>query len=124
MKTKLLAVLIAFIIINNILPGSMSLRLAGWRLPLNVFEWSVGYVLNNDGDGRDISPLADDYYNYIAYNPDRFQAGETVFTIFIYNPLSLYCDDIVYRFDFQEGTNNDTGTKNHFTQWTHNLCYA
>lgn len=51
-----------------------------------------GTVLNAAGDGED-----DEGY-YIHY-PDRFNKGDRVETMLIYNPMSNYVDDVVYRSD-------------------------
>lgn len=59
-----------------------------------IIEISDGIVLDNDGNGRD------DGGYYIHYDNSRFNAGESVRTLCIYDPNTTYIDDIVYRADF------------------------
>ena len=36
---------------------------------------------------------------YIAYSPDSFQINDHALSVFIYNPLNDYFDDIIIRMD-------------------------
>ena len=96
MRKILVTILTTLTVISNILPGTLVLE---YRNPLTIFTWERGTVLDKDGNGIITSPYVDSYYNYIKYEPD-LEVGKEVFSLFIYNPLTLYGDDYIARFDF------------------------
>lgn len=61
-------------------------------------EFSVGRVLNNQGDGKEYNGEA--YYNYIAYPPE-YKENDIILTYFLLNPLNNEYDDIVFRHDIR-----------------------
>lgn len=58
-----------------------------------VVEILDGTVLDDEGNGRD------DAGYYTKYNQEKFNAGDRVQSIFIYNPNTDSIDDIIYRRD-------------------------
>lgn len=58
-----------------------------------IIEISSGTVKNNSGDGVDVCG----YYQH--YDAIRFSEGDTVQSVFVYNPKSNAVDDILYRSD-------------------------
>lgn len=65
------------------------------RAGVIVAEVCVGTV-QVDEEGQNYGTI--DGQHYMAY-PDRFQAGDKVLTICIYNPCNNYIDDIANRSD-------------------------
>ena len=61
-------------------------------------EFSVGRVLNNQGDGKEYNGEA--YYNYIAYPPE-YKENDIILTYFLLNPLNNEYDDIIFRHDIR-----------------------
>lgn len=64
-----------------------------------------GVVLDEEGNGKQLNALPDNG-DYIAYN-DKYNAGDKVTSIFIYNPFSNAEDDRIIRIDYntQSGLN-------------------
>lgn len=64
-----------------------------------------GVVLDEEGNGKQLNALPDNG-DYIAYN-DKYNAGDKVASIFIYNPFSNAEDDRIIRIDYntQSGLN-------------------
>lgn len=67
------------------------------------FEYMFGYCMDGNGNGielniKTLTPY-DDYYNYICY--DGKYEHKFVNSILIYNPFTNYCDDIIFRIDFE-----------------------
>lgn len=58
-----------------------------------VVEILNGTVLDNEGNGRD------DAGYYMKYNEQKFNAGDRVQSIFIYDSDTNYIDSIIYRQD-------------------------
>lgn len=100
MKKTLVTILLTLIVFINLLPDTLT-SFNGYRIPVKLVSWDSGVVLNQNGDGVITSPYTDSYYNYIKYD-SGLETGTQVFTIYAYNPLTLYNDDIVLRFDFWE----------------------
>ena len=61
-------------------------------------EFTIGRVLNNDGDGKEYN--GEVFYNYIAY-PPQYKENDIILTYFMLNPLNNECDDIIIRQDFR-----------------------
>lgn len=57
-----------------------------------------GVVLDDEGNGKQLNAIPDNG-DYIAYN-EKYNAGDKVVSIFIYNPLSNAEDDIIARLDY------------------------
>lgn len=97
MKKVIITTIATLIVLINLLPDT----LIGfdYRIPVKLISWNTGIVTTAEGDGTITSPFADDYYNYIKYE-EGTPVGSTVFTIYIYNPLTLYSDDVIARYDF------------------------
>lgn len=71
-----------------------------------VVERSIGVVTDDrTGDGKVI--YNDPEYNYIWYDPERFETWDVVVTFFIYNPDTQFSDDVLYRLDFKVGNLKD-----------------
>lgn len=101
MKKTLLTIIATLIILSNIIPGTLVDPMPGYRNPLTLITWETGTVLNDKGDGIITSPFVDSYFNYISYSrTNNVKPGDNVFSVFIYNPVTLYSDDIIARFDF------------------------
>lgn len=65
-----------------------------------IIEKILGQVINADGDGVIIN-TDDDYYNYISYKyVEGAEVGDIILTFCIYNPDTVYTDDIIERFDY------------------------
>lgn len=96
MKRILITVVITIIILSNISPSTI-VAWNGYRNPLCLFTWDIGEVINEDGDGKATTIFTDSYYNYIHYN-DK-EKGDKVLTLWMYNPLTLYGDDLMVRID-------------------------
>ena len=64
-----------------------------------------GVVLDDEGNGKQLNASSDGG-DYIAYN-EKYNAGDKVISLFIYNPMSNAEDDIILRLDFnaQSGLN-------------------
>lgn len=67
----------------------------------------MGYCINNYGDGiilnsETLQPI-DVNYNYVKY--DKNLSGKCIFTLYIFNPLNNYPDDIIIRYDFISNKN-------------------
>lgn len=58
-----------------------------------IVEVVTGTVVAENGDGRDSCGY------YIKYDSTRYHKGDTVQTVFVYNPDTNYIDDIVHRED-------------------------
>ena len=96
MKRIIVSLLSTLIIISNILPNTIT-GVNGYRNPLCLFSWDKGIVLDNEGNGMATTPFSDSVYNYIHYSNKN--EGDLVFTLWMYNPLSLYDDDLIVRVD-------------------------
>lgn len=58
-----------------------------------IIEVIEATVLDDDGNG------SDQFGFYVKYDAKRFSKGDTVQSVFVYNPDSNYIDDILYRAD-------------------------
>lgn len=67
------------------------------RIPGFTFELARGTCLDNEGNGR--LHNGEPYYNYISYKDTSAVDGSEMLTVFMYNPLTTYGDDIKYRWD-------------------------
>ena len=108
MKNKLIISLLALLTITNIhvIPSTY----IGELKPRGLYiTYDTGIVLNENGDGLLTTKYVDDYYNYIKYDSSHVKTGDKVTTICVYNPFTIWGDDIIARFDFQKGG----------TQWKH-----
>ena len=65
-----------------------------------IIERSIGIVLNKEGDGRVLNIEGE--YNYISYRHIGCDAPENtvIVTYCVYNPDTVYEDDIIARWDF------------------------
>lgn len=98
-KTKVITLLIALLIVTNIhiVPSTY----IGELKPRGIYvTYDTGLLLNTEGDGILLTEYTDDYYNYIYYNPQRFTVGDRITTLCLYNPFTIWGDDIVARIDF------------------------
>lgn len=59
-----------------------------------IIEVTEGTVIDANGNGIDCNGC------YIHYDNTEFSTGDTVITVFIYNPENNFIDDIIYRADF------------------------
>lgn len=81
----------------HILPGTY----IGELKPRGIYiSYDTGILTNTAGDGILTTEYTDDYYNYIYYDPERFTVGDRITTFCIYNPFTIWGDDIIARFDF------------------------
>lgn len=64
-----------------------------------LIERCIGTV-DNGQTGAGTVTNSDDDYNYIGYEPERFDDGNTILTYLVYNPENNYIDDIMDRYDF------------------------
>ena len=60
------------------------------KILINVVK---GIVLDNKGNGKDTAGY------YIGYNPKKYKKGDTVQSVFVFNPANNYEDDVLYRVD-------------------------
>lgn len=58
-----------------------------------IIEISNGTVINGNGDGVDVCGY------YRCYDTDKFNVGDKVQSVFVYNPGNNCIDDILYRID-------------------------
>lgn len=58
-----------------------------------IIEIVTGEVLDEEGNGRQCNGY------YIHYNPLRFNKGDTVKSVFVYEPETNFVDDIISRTD-------------------------
>lgn len=58
-----------------------------------MIEVNQGTVIADDGEGRDINNF------YVKYDAEKFDKGDRVRSMYIYNPLTNAQDDIVCRYD-------------------------
>ena len=64
-----------------------------------IIERLVGIVLDEEGNGKLFN--GDDYYNYINYaNVNDFKVGDYIVTYCVYNPMTNYVDDVMFRMDY------------------------
>lgn len=101
MKRFLTVAAVLYLIVSLALSCCVSFGLARWEIILHRFPFllvdiarSTVEAIRDDG----IAEGADQHGEYIAFTPDE-QPGDNVLTVFIWNPLSTWCDDIVARFD-------------------------
>lgn len=100
MKKTIITTLLTLVIISNIMPCTLA-TFNGYRNPLTLFTWDTGTCLNDNQDGFLTTPLIDPNFAYISYRgSDDIKTGDKVLTINTFNPLTLYHDDFVGRFDF------------------------
>ena len=99
MKKTIITIMLILLTISNIAPETVH-SINGYRNPLGLLSWMTGTVDDADGNGTETTPFCDSYYNYIKYDPLQNAEGDTVFTVLVYNPLSLYHDDVICRMDF------------------------
>lgn len=71
-----------------------------YRLPGITISYDTGIVDDEAGNGHTTTPGTNPEYNYIKYSPEETHTGDNVTSIYIYNPFTLYGDDIAARFDF------------------------
>ena len=64
-----------------------------------IIEICEGKVLDDEGNGE--SHYSDGNY-YIHYDPDEYQKGDEVLSIFVYNPNTNAEDDITHRVDIKK----------------------
>ena len=100
MKKKLLigAILVIALALIVRVKGSYSYEELTNRNGRIYIEVVDGVVLDEEGNGEILNALPDNG-DYIAYN-DKYNAGDKVITLFIYNPLSNAEDDIIARLDY------------------------
>ena len=71
-----------------------------------IIEKTIGVVTNNAKDGR-ILNARNPRYNYISYKyVNGCKRGDTILTVFIYEPGGNDVDEIATRFDYIIDTNN------------------
>ena len=63
-----------------------------------IIETVIGVCLDEEGNGMILNPIDEDH-TYIAYDNDVCK-GDTVLSIFIYNPDTSWDDDVIERCDF------------------------
>ncbi len=66
------------------------------RKPFLVVEVSDGVVVGEKENGKMYG--FDEFGYYRAFHDGKI--GDTVTSVFVYNPLNNYSDDIMFRFDF------------------------
>lgn len=107
MKKKILilgAIIIALALTVRV-KGSYSYEELTNRNGRIYIEVVDGVVLDDEGNGKVLNALPDNG-DYIAYN-EKYNAGDKVVSLFIYNPLSNAEDDRLLRIDYntQSGLN-------------------
>lgn len=100
-KKILSAAVVVYLAISLVLSCCISIGLERreiilHRAPFLLVDVARSTVEAIRDDG--IAEGADQHGEYIAFTPDE-QPGDNVLTVFIWNPLSTWCDDIVARFD-------------------------
>lgn len=99
MKKIIITIMLTLLVLSNISPSTI-VAMNDYRNPLTLITWSTGIVMDDKGNGVETTPFHDSWFNYISYKGNGIPEGEEVFTIFVYNPLTLYGDDYIARFDF------------------------
>lgn len=97
MKNTITIILLALLLLSNIHIMADN-RIGEYKTRGIYITYTKGICLDNDGNGQDL--YADEPYNYIAYDSSKVEVGQTVTSIFVYNPFTIWGDDIIARFDF------------------------
>ena len=63
-----------------------------WKVDIDL-----GRCLDNAGNGKLYN--GEEFYNYISYSGTGAEENDIVFTVFLLNPFSIACDDVIYRAD-------------------------
>lgn len=97
---KKLIILSAIILLSNIhiMPDTF---IGEYKTRGLYLTYDTGIVLDDEGNGQITTIYADDFYNYIAYDPETTKQGDKVTSLYIYNPLTTYGDDIIFRYDIR-----------------------
>ena len=108
MKKKLIilgAMIIALTLLTVRVKGSYSYEELTNRNGRIYIEVVSGIVLDKEGNGKQLN-VNSNSGDYIAYN-EKYNTGDKVISLFIYNPLSNAEDDIIARLDYntQSGLN-------------------
>lgn len=98
MKKKIaLAFIIGGLVLSRFYIGSPDNMPLDQKRGTFYIEICKGQCVDNNGNGIILNTESD--CNYIAYNTNT-EAGENVTSLFIYNPLTSWNDDVIARFDF------------------------
>lgn len=60
-------------------------------------DCDFGRCLDDAGNGKLYN--GEEFYNYISYSGTGAEENDIVFTVFLLNPFSIACDDVIYRAD-------------------------
>lgn len=69
------------------------------RAPYTVLEIEVSTVDGVDQNGHIYGHNSEGFYIGYGTDTNAYQTGDTVVSLFVWNPLNNYCDDIIARFD-------------------------
>lgn len=92
---SLCVVYVAACLFGSVMVSNGGYDVLRWRKPLLFVEVSSGVVVDYNTDGY--MDGVDEFGAYRAYH--NRMIGEEVTSVFIYNPLNNYFDDILFRFD-------------------------
>lgn len=101
---KFLSLLVSiYLFISLLLSALVSCGIGQWwiiehRSPFLLVEVCVSTVEGYDEPYQQMYGY-DQHGDYIAHDDGR-EPGETVVSVFLWNPHNNYCDDMAYRFDF------------------------
>lgn len=100
-KKILFAAVVVYLAVSLILSCCISIGIERreiilHRAPFLLVDVARSSVESTRSDGK--TEGTDQHGEYIAFTPDK-QPGDNVLTVFVWNPLSNWCDDIAARFD-------------------------
>lgn len=95
------AAVVLYLVVSLVLSCCISFGLARreiilHRAPFLLVDVARSTVEAIRDDG--IAEGADQHGEYIAFTPNE-KPGDNILTVFVWNPLSNWCDDIAARFD-------------------------
>ena len=101
LKALKTAVLV-YLLVSLLLSALVSFGLARWpiilhRVPFLLVDIAVSRVHSIRSDG--VPDGIDQHGEYIAFD-DNLAIGTHAVSVFLWNPFTNWCDDILFRYDF------------------------
>lgn len=69
------------------------------RSPYTILEVEVSKVDGIEPNGHIYGHDSEGYYMGFGSDSDSYHTGDTVVSLFLWNPANNYCDDVIARYD-------------------------